>query len=344
MMKEKVMKRLQEHLEIVINHGYSEDRIIGIFLYGSQNYGFATEESDIDSKVFVLPSFEDFCLRHNNLVSKTIELENGEHIDVKDIRLLRDNLFKQNINFMELLFTEYKILMPQWEELFTKWFINNREKYAAMDKYRGVKSITGQAIHTLSQGKGTDNKKFYNGLRLLKFLDMWCGGCPYAECIQPKGDTFVTLWNIKQGKHNLTEEQMIKYSDEIIEYLKAYQNQADSYEKDEEAVALLDKATVEILKASFEEIAPTAALSKTEFFEKLTNLEEQAYHHIISQIGAEGSIVVSKLVKDTTISRPVYNNLLEKMKLNKIADIANMGVKGMYIKIIHPVLKAEASK
>lgn len=42
--KEKIMKRLQEHLDYVINLGYNEDRILGIFLYGSQNYGFADRD------------------------------------------------------------------------------------------------------------------------------------------------------------------------------------------------------------------------------------------------------------------------------------------------------------
>lgn len=76
------MKRLQEHLDYVIDLGYNEDRILGIFLYGSQNYGFATETSNVDSKVFILPSFSDLCL-NTSLLSKEIHYKNGEHIDLK---------------------------------------------------------------------------------------------------------------------------------------------------------------------------------------------------------------------------------------------------------------------
>jgi predicted nucleotidyltransferase len=122
-MKEKTIERLKEHMQEVINRGYDEERVLGIFLYGSQNYGFATEKSDVDSRVIIFPTFEEFCLQ-KDWVSKTIELENGEHIDIKDIRLFRENLLKQNINFMENLFTEYYIINPRYEELFNIWFIN----------------------------------------------------------------------------------------------------------------------------------------------------------------------------------------------------------------------------
>ena len=106
-MKNKVIKRLQEQLDEVINKGYNEERILGIFLYGSQNYGFATENSDIDSRVIIIPSFEDFCLK-KEWVSKTINMENGEKVDIKDIRLFRENLLKQNINFMEYCLNKLK--------------------------------------------------------------------------------------------------------------------------------------------------------------------------------------------------------------------------------------------
>ena len=55
-MKTKIINRLKEHWNAVVDYGIPEERIIGVFLYGSQNYGFATEESDIDSKAIIIPS------------------------------------------------------------------------------------------------------------------------------------------------------------------------------------------------------------------------------------------------------------------------------------------------
>ena len=62
-MKEKTIERLREHMQEVVNRGYDEERILGIFLYGSQNYGFTTEKSDVDSRVIIFPTFEEFCLQ-----------------------------------------------------------------------------------------------------------------------------------------------------------------------------------------------------------------------------------------------------------------------------------------
>ena len=120
----KTIERLKEHMQEVINRGYDEERILGIFLYGSQNYGFATEKSDVDSRVIIFPTFEEFCLQ-KDWVSKTIELENGEHIDIKDIRLMHDCFRKQNINFIEILFTKYRYLNPEYKSLYQPMFDNN---------------------------------------------------------------------------------------------------------------------------------------------------------------------------------------------------------------------------
>jgi len=82
----KIQDRLLEHYKIVENKGYE---IIGIFLQGSQNYELSYEGSDIDSKCIILPTFEDFCL-NKKPVSTTLILDNEEHIDLKDIRLMFD--------------------------------------------------------------------------------------------------------------------------------------------------------------------------------------------------------------------------------------------------------------
>ncbi len=55
----KIMRRLSEHLDAVKE---KHPEWVGIFLQGSQNYKLDYEGSDVDSKLIVLPSFEDFVL------------------------------------------------------------------------------------------------------------------------------------------------------------------------------------------------------------------------------------------------------------------------------------------
>ena len=57
-MDKDVMKRLQEHYDEACGL-IPEDRIVGVFLQGSQNYGLDIPGSDVDSKCIVLPTLED---------------------------------------------------------------------------------------------------------------------------------------------------------------------------------------------------------------------------------------------------------------------------------------------
>lgn len=66
----------------------------------------------------------------------------------------------------------------------------------------------------------------------------------------------------------------------------------------------------------------------------LTFAETEAFKQIINRIGSQGIISIINLSKETGISRPVFNNLLNKLENTKIATIQNMGNKGTYIKII----------
>lgn len=84
---------------------------------GSQNYNLDYEGSDIDTKAIMLPSFSDFVLNAKPL-STTHIMENNEHVDFKDIRLMFDCIKKQNVNFVEILFTPYSIINPEYADPF----------------------------------------------------------------------------------------------------------------------------------------------------------------------------------------------------------------------------------
>ena len=65
-----IQEALQQHKQVVLDAGYAEDQIIGVFLYGSQNYGLATENSDVDTKVIIIPTLEDLCLKKAGFVKE----------------------------------------------------------------------------------------------------------------------------------------------------------------------------------------------------------------------------------------------------------------------------------
>jgi hypothetical protein len=331
-----INKRLKEHWDYLISLGYNEDRLLGIFACGSMNYGFFKEGvSDVDCKAIILPSFEDMCL-DKEWYSKEVHHDN-EHIDVKDIRYIREMFKKQNINFIEMLFTQYKIINPKYEKLFTEYFLNNRETIAHYDRQKTLNSISGQLLHTLHQDP-TDRKKVYNADRLLYFLSGYLLGDNYIDCMIPKGSLHDILWELKYGDIPISSEFIEQIETAVKGMQEKYKN-IDSPDHDT-ASSILDTGVIEILRYSFTK--QESVISATEFYSHLTNAEIKAYRSIIKNIHEEGNITISKLVETNSISRPVYNNLLNKMKEDKVAEVLNMGMRGTYIKITEPELKVEA--
>lgn len=215
-MKNKVMDRLQENYDKLINDGYE---IVGVFLQGSQNYNLQYENSDIDCKAIILPSFDEF-LFNKKPISTTLVLENNEHIDLKDIRLMFDCFKKQNINFVEILFTEYKIMNPKYEKLFQAMFDNN-EAIAHYDNYKALNCISGMCMEKYKALKhpypatrdkidkfGFDGKQLHHILRLNDFIKDYLKGKPYSECLISKNREY--LIKVKKNDiYNVCEAEII---------------------------------------------------------------------------------------------------------------------------------------
>lgn len=100
-----INKRLHEHALYAINT-YNKDWFV-LCLQGSQNYGMSDENSDIDSKMLLIPSLDDLVL-NKPAINHTLEMpDNQEHVDCKDVRDYFKIFRKSNINFVEILFTDY---------------------------------------------------------------------------------------------------------------------------------------------------------------------------------------------------------------------------------------------
>ena len=66
-----IMARLKEHYDEACGI-VDPARIVGIFVSGSQNYGLDTEDSDIDTKCLVVPSFGE--LVYNEEIKYAIKI------------------------------------------------------------------------------------------------------------------------------------------------------------------------------------------------------------------------------------------------------------------------------
>lgn len=234
------MENLQNKLNYVYSLGYNPDQILGIFLYGSQNYGTSTKDSDVDAKVILIPSFKDLCCK-KEWHSKEIIQENGEHIIIKDIRDFVANLRKQNINFVEVLFTEYCIVNEKYKDIWNECFVNHKETIARYNVGRAVTSILGQARHTLMQSnEGKDSKKLYNVMRLCDFLDLYVAGNDYIDCLKVQDREKMLM--IKEG---ITSEEGYNLFLKLNSRLDNFQEiKSNSIEKTNQ---LLDNSVMKVI-------------------------------------------------------------------------------------------------
>lgn len=191
-----IMEQVKRHYDEACKL-FPEDRIVGVFLQGSQNYGLDYEGSDIDTKCIVLPTLDDLIFNRKP-VSTTHVLPNEEHLDLKDVRLYFQTFRKQNLNFMEILFTKYKIVNPLYR-LYWNRLIENNEQIARYNPVGAVKTMKGIAMEKyhamehrypskvdLIDKWGYDGKQLHHLMRVEEYLTRYVNGEPYADCLITK--------------------------------------------------------------------------------------------------------------------------------------------------------------
>lgn len=99
-----------------------------------------------------------------------------------------------------------------------------------------------------------------------------------------------------------------------------------------------DQITKEQVVDLFTKFYNFEKLKNIDIYSTLTKTERAAARGIYAEIGGEGDISISKLIRATGISRPVFNSLLNTLATSHCAEIAAHGVKGMHIKFIDPIL------
>ena len=258
------MKRVLEHLDEAKEH-FNESQIVGIFLQGSQNYGLDLPGSDVDTKLITVPSFYDIAL-NKKPVSTTHIRANEEHIDFKDVRLYMETFRKQNLNFLEILFTPYAWVNPlyadQWNRL-----VEHRESIARMNPHRAVKSMKGIAMekfHAMEHPypskleilarMGYDPKQLHHLVRVANYITRYIKGENYEDCLIPDEKMKEFLLALKRGEYSLGEardlaEMALKHTTDIADKFcaKTPEDECNTCR------ALLEDVQYEIMKIAVKE-------------------------------------------------------------------------------------------
>lgn len=267
--EEKIMARLQEHYNYLIKKGHE---VVALMLQGSQNYDLDiyTEEyqSDIDSKAIILPSFEDF-VQNRSPFSYTYILDNNEHIDTKDIRIMCEMLKKENISYIELLYTKFMIINPEYEDI-VKLLIENRDQIVNINKNQFLRCISGMAMEKRKalthpyptiidkiNKYGYDPKQLHHLARLEEFITRYVNGVSLEDCYKSKNREY--LLALKLGKYVesnkiIPVEEAIKMANRIDNNINFIKNQyciEEDTKIDEYGISVLNKIKYELLKKKF---------------------------------------------------------------------------------------------
>lgn len=233
-----INKHLIEHFDVV------KEKYKNVWfaaLYGSQNYGLDDEESDVDTRALVIPTF-DLLFKNGGCTSTVID-NNNEKIDVKDARSMAQILFKQNISFLEILFTDYVIVDDQYVEEYLA-LRELRERIARYNPAAAIKSMLGTAENKckdmcvchprneeLIQEFGYDGKQLSNILRITNVCANYIKGLSFGRCIINHGYFSEDLL-MKAKKQELSLDSAKNYALIGITYLRLI---SEEYLKTKEA-------------------------------------------------------------------------------------------------------------
>lgn len=254
-----IMDGIREHYNESLQY-FSEYQIVGIFYQGSGNYGLDYEKSDIDTKLIVIPSFEDIAFNRKP-VSTTHVRENDEHIDFKDIRLYMQTFRKQNLNFLEILFTDFKIVNPEHE---ANWgvLVDNRERIARYNPYQAIKSMKGIAMekyHAMEheypskievlKKYGYDPKQLHHLLRVEEYIGRYIAGESYEDCLRPRRPEY--LLDVKRGYYDLDTARVVANTaiNNVIRVADAFAEKVEN-KGDPEVDDILDGVQYGIMRQS----------------------------------------------------------------------------------------------
>lgn len=257
-----ILDNLQEKYNYLISKGYE---VVALFLQGSQNYNLDIYDddykSDIDAKAIILPTMEDIIL-NKKPVSHTIVLDNNEHIEVKDIRIMKEMFIKQNISYIELLYTKYFIINEKYKK-YVKELLNIRDEIANINKNQFLRCIKGMSMEKYKALEhpyptlidkinkfGYDPKQLHHILRLYEFVERYLtNNEKLSECYV--SNIKEELISTKKGFYNLEQARTLAkmYDNKTKELCNSYivEEEIINYE----TIDKLNLIVTRIIKYSF---------------------------------------------------------------------------------------------
>lgn len=196
-------------------------------LYGSQNFGYNTPQSDKDWLEFVYPTWNDII--SNNVISKEKPNEDGSITKVKDVRLIIKMIEKANFNDLQFLYSQETY---ECEDL--RWFYDNRNLLVRANLRQLFYTNKGYILSCIKSGSRKD------------LIRAWCFTILIERAFD---DKYFKLKVDGLGEYRLNEDKPIDI-DSIFSTLDKYEKIACNFEKDQELLKQVYLEVERLLKIS----------------------------------------------------------------------------------------------
>lgn len=239
---EKIARRRPREIQMIVDRHHTEvqqhfvdSTVFYIGLFGSQNYNLDAADSDVDTKAIILPPTRDILLG-KPMVSKDLKMLDGGICQVKDLRLMIKELYKGNVNFVEILYTDYW-KTPLEYMYFARELKNNADLIANRDKYNLLFMVYCMAKQKLKkmtiktennrekfEAFGYNPKDFFTLIRLNSFFDSYLKTDSfYIAMLSAAKDYDLFMW-LKDGGLKSKEAEEIG-----LECIESMRNKLDIY-------------------------------------------------------------------------------------------------------------------
>lgn len=323
--KEQIDIILNEQIDFLKNN-YSNQQWLGLFVYGKANYNFIEDEKDIKTVFCYIPTMEELYTTIYPIEIKYIKDNKDRIIALYDIRLLYELLISQSDIVIEILSSNNFIINPKYKKVFDK-YIFTKLNNIFNNETLVINNFINKGIKLLNEyKKDKDIEKIFQVCKLRIMCELYSNSNNYKNYTIIDKDYHINyLLEVLEGK-------LVPNLEEIEQDFKTLSVQA-SNNLQNNYIKNIQISIIEFTKV----ILVDMLQPEQDLLLNLTKTEEQALNIILQNLNSdyEGNISISQLVQDSNISRPVFKNVIQKMKDSLIAEIDNQGVKGTYIKILN---------
>lgn len=229
-----------------MNWKHNKKEIVFIAIYGSQNYGLDTQESDKDYKAFTLPTFDE--VYRGKMSSSVVENMQGQ-IEFHDIRKLPMLLKKSNPAYLEILGSREIRINPKYKQFVDYIYRDDRRMKLSKMNHSGLfDALIGMATMKVKAMEknlpsqpsnegykrrikyGFDTKQLMHAERLCGIAEkvfMWDKS--YLHAIQEDApnnrqclNSRERLLGIKKNADNLSKEEAIRRGMDCVNSMKAW--------------------------------------------------------------------------------------------------------------------------